>query len=151
MHRMTEEAPPDGGISTYDDMTPILVVKFKSTNIALFFDNPVKTSSGITSTELAPLSRNSPAEINSGISAGVNADLSEFVPMPLPSNPTSLNVPATYSMGALQAIDLMVANDGVSKLYSDASGTHAYGDITVEGIIINTNIQDPLNLKAPSI
>jgi hypothetical protein len=83
------------------------------------------------------------------LSAGVNADLSQFVPMPLPSDPTSLNIPAINSMGTIQATDLMIANGGVMKLYSDVSGTHVYGDITVDGDVINTNLQNQLNLKAP--
>ena len=51
-------------------------------------------------------------------------------------------------MGTIQATDLMIANGGVMKLYSDVSGTHVYGDITVDGDVINTNLQNQLNLKA---
>ena len=75
--------------------------------------------------------------------------VSQFVPMPLPSDPTSLNIPAINSMGTIQATDLMIANGGVMKLYSDESGTHVYGDITIDGDVINTNLQDQINLKAP--
>jgi hypothetical protein len=35
------------------------------------------------------------------------------------------------------------------SLYADSSGTHFYSDITVDGNIINTELQNQLNLKAP--
>ena len=35
------------------------------------------------------------------------------------------------------------------KLYSDASGTHIYGDIMVDGNITNNNLQSQLDMKAP--
>ena len=90
---MTEETPTDGVISDYNDMTQIPIIKYNSTNNSLIFDNPVQTSSGIASTELAPLSFNLPAVFNNGISAGGNADFSQYVPIPLPSDPMTLNIP----------------------------------------------------------
>ena len=143
------ESPPQGLVIDYSEMTPIPVIKHNTTSNALVFDNPVQTSSGIASSDQAPLSFNSPAKFNNGITALADGDLSEFVPTPLPSDPTSLNIPAINSMGTLQATDLMIANGGVMKLYSDVSGTHVYGDITVDGDVINTNLQNQLNLKAP--
>ena len=35
------------------------------------------------------------------------------------------------------------------KFYSDISGTRIYGDITVDGNIMNNNLQDQLSLMAP--
>ena len=35
------------------------------------------------------------------------------------------------------------------SLYADSSGTHFYSDIAVDGNIINTELQNQLNLKAP--
>ena len=35
------------------------------------------------------------------------------------------------------------------SLYADASGTRFHSDITVDGNIINTDLQNQLNLKAP--
>ena len=68
--------------------------------------------------------------------------------MPLPSDPMSLNVSSINSIGTIQATDLMIAKDGVMKLCSDISGTHIYGDITVDGSIANNNMQGQLDLKA---
>jgi hypothetical protein len=34
------------------------------------------------------------------------------------------------------------------KLYPDISGTHIYGDSTVDGNITNNSLQDQLGLKA---
>jgi hypothetical protein len=109
---MSEELPPQGLVTDYNDMTPIPVIKYNSTNNALIFDNPVQTSSGIASSELAPLSFNSPAVFNNGISAGFNADFSQFVPMPLPSDPMSLNIPAINALGTLQTTDILIAKNG---------------------------------------
>ena len=61
----------------------------------------------------------------------------------------SLNIPAINSIGTVQATDLMIAKDGVMKLYSDISGTHVYGDIMVDGNITNNNLQRQLDMKAP--
>ena len=80
---------------------------------------------------------------------GFNANLSDFVPMPLPSDPMSLNIPAINSIGTIQATDLMIAKNGVIEFHSDISGTHIYGDITVDGNITNNTLQDQLDLKAP--
>ena len=69
--------------------------------------------------------------------------------MPLPSDPMSLNIPAINSLGTLQATDILIAKSGSMSLYADSSGTHFYSDITVDGNIINTDLQNQLNLKAP--
>ena len=144
------ESPPQGFVIDYSDMEPIPVIHYDKNSDALIFDNPVQTSVGLASTELAPLSFNAPAVFNNGISAGLSQHFSQYVPMPLPSDPMSLNIPAINSMGTIQATEWMIANGGVMKLYSDESGTHVFGDITVDGDVINTNLQDQLNLKAPS-
>ena len=74
------EPPPQGLVIDCSDMEQIPVIQYDKTSNTLIFDNPVQTTSGIKSSELAPLSFNSPAVFNSGISAGVNADFSQFVP-----------------------------------------------------------------------
>ena len=63
------ESPPQGLVIDYSEMTPIPVIQYNTTSNALNFDNPIQTSSGIASTDQAPLSFNSPAVFNSGISA----------------------------------------------------------------------------------
>ena len=146
---MSQENPLDGIVTDFGNMVPIPVIKYKSTNNALIFDNQVQTSSGIASSELVPLSFNSPAVFNNCISAGFNADFSQFVPMPLPSDPMSLNIPAINALGTIQTTDLLIANNGNMSLYADSSGTHFYGNITVDGNITNTDLQNQLNLKAP--
>ena len=116
------ESPPQGLVIDYSGMTPIPVIQYDSSSNAIIFDNPVQTTSGIASSELAPLSFNSPAVFNNGISAGVNADFSQFVPMPLPSDPMSLNIPAINSLGALQTTDILIAKNGSMSLYANSSG-----------------------------
>ena len=72
IYRMSE-SPPQGLVIDYSGMTPIPVIKYDSSSNAIIFDNPMQTTSGIASSELAPLSFNSPAVCDSGISAGVKA------------------------------------------------------------------------------
>ena len=66
---MSEGNPLDGVVTDYSEMTPIPVIKYNTTSNALIFDNPVQTSSGIASSDQAPLSFNSPAKFNNGITA----------------------------------------------------------------------------------
>ena len=79
---------------------------------------------------------------------GFNINSSNFFPMPLPSDPMSRNIPASNLTGTVQATDLMIAIDGVMKLYSDVSGTHIYVDITIDGNIINNNLQEQIDIKS---
>ena len=70
---MSEEVlPPTGLIMDYSNMTPMPVIKYNTTSNALIFDNPVQTSSGIASSDQAPLAFNSPAKFNNAITALVN-------------------------------------------------------------------------------
>ena len=55
------ESPPRGLVIDYSDMEPIPVIRYDKTNNTLIFDNPVRTSSGIASSALDPLSFKSPA------------------------------------------------------------------------------------------
>jgi hypothetical protein len=58
--------------------------------------------------------------------------------MPIPTHPTDLNLPALQSTGTIQTTDILVAKDGVMSFYVDSSGTHVYGDISIDGNIINS-------------
>ena len=142
-------SPMDGIVDSYDDMTPRPVISYDQTNNALAFDNPVQTTEGIASSESETLESNSPTLFKQSVQVEFNANLSDFVPMPLPSDPTSLTVPAINSIGTVQATDLMIAKDCVIKLYPDISEIHIYGVIIVDVNITNNNLQDQLNLKAP--
>ena len=71
---MSEGNPLDGIVTDYTEMTPIPIITYNTTSDALIFDNPVQTSSGIASSDQAPLSFNSPAKFNNGITALVNGD-----------------------------------------------------------------------------
>ena len=114
---MSEVNPLDGVVTDYTEMTPIPVIKYNNTSNALIFDHQIQTTGGIASSELAPLSFNSPAVFNNGISAGVNADFAQFVPMP--SDPMSLNIPAINSLGTLQTTDILIAKNASMSLYAD--------------------------------
>ena len=69
--------------------------------------------------------------------------------MPLPSDPMTLNIPAINALGTLQTTDILIAKNGSMSVYADSSGTRSYSDITVDGNIINTDVQNQINLQAP--
>ena len=104
-----------GIVDSYDDMTPIPMISYDQTNNALVFNDPMQTTEGIASSESETLGFNSPTTFKQSVQVGLNANLSDFVPMPLPSDPMSPNIPAINSIGTVQAADLMIANDGVIK------------------------------------
>ena len=106
---MSGGSPMDGIVVSYDDMTPIPAISYNPTNNALVFHTPLQTTEGIVSSELEPLEFNSPAIFKQSMQVGFNANLSYFVPVPLPSDPMSLNIPASNSIGTIQATDLMTA------------------------------------------
>ena len=114
------------------------IITYNAANDSIVFNNPIVPGSGILATE-GNLTFASPALFNESITVGYT-DPTLCLMMPIPSSPFNLNIPALASGGTSQTTDIMVANDGVMKLYSDASGTHIYGDITVDGNIINTNL-----------
>ena len=135
----------DGLVTSYDDITPIPVISYDQTNNALVFNNLVQTTLGMASAESETLEFNSPALFKQSLQVGFNANLSDLFPMPLPSDPMSITIPASSSIGTVQATDLMIAKNGVMKLCPDISGTQIYGDITVDGHITNNNLQDQLS------
>ena len=114
------------------------IITYNPTTDSIIFNNPIVPANGISSSE-GNLTFASPAIFNDSITVGY-ADPTLFIPMPLPSAPLNFSIPAIASAGTIQTTDIMVANEGVMKFYSDASGTHIYGDITVDGNIINTNL-----------
>ena len=83
---MSQGNPLDEVVTDFGDMEPIPVIQYDKTSNTLIFDNPVQTTSGIKSSEQAPLSFNSPAVFNNGISAGVNhffLSLSQYLYRPI--------------------------------------------------------------------
>ena len=62
----------------------------------------------------------------------------------------SLNIPAINALGTLRTTDILIAKTGSMSFYADSSGTRFYSDITVDGNIINTDLQNQFNLKTPS-
>ena len=134
-----------GIVVSYGDITPVPVISYNRTNNALVFNNTVQTTAGIASAESETLDFNSPATFNNTIRVGYNGNFPDSVPMTLPFVPTSLIFPATNSGGTIQATELTIAKDADMRLYAGEDGTHISGDITVDGNIANTNLQDQLN------
>ena len=142
-------SPNYGVVDSYDGMTPIPIISYNPTNNALVINNPVQANEGIASAESETLDFNSPATFNNTTWVGYNGDFPASVPMTSPPDPTSLIFPAINSVGTIQATELVIANDGAMRSYLGEAGTHTNGNITVDGKITNTNLQDQLNLTTP--
>jgi len=130
---MTDSNQTDGEVLNYDDSLKTPVIGYNNNNNSIVFNNPIETNLGIIAT-----SEDTPVTFNSAIINGVlsvGSDFTEFIPMPLPSDPDNLNIPIINSMGTIQTTDLMIAKNGVINLYSNTDGTHIYGDLIVDGNI----------------
>ena len=114
--------PTFGVVTDYTNMDPVPVIIYDNTSQSLIFENPIVTTSNTSTTSTNNLTFSSPAVFEKPITVRNNpTDI--FVPMPLPSAPTMLNIPAIASVGTIQTTDLMVASGGSMQLYSDVSGT----------------------------
>ena len=106
---MSGGSPNHGVVDSYDGMTPIPGISYNPTNNALVINNPAQANEGIASAESETLDFNWPALFQQSVQVGLNANLSDFVPMPLPSDPMSLTIPAINWIGTIPATDLMIA------------------------------------------
>ena len=157
---MSEQTTNEGVITDFSGMTPIPVINYNSTNNTMVFNNPIQTVSGVSSAANAPLVFNSQAQFRQAVQVGILND-SQFTPMPLPDAPGTLNIPMLATNGTIQATDIMVAKDGVMKFYCDKDNASFVGDLkvgnslntlsstvlgnlTVNGNIINSNLQDQI-------
>ena len=158
---MSEELlPPEGLIIDYSNMSPMPVLNYDSSSNTLVFNNPIQSASGLTTAEYTPLVFRSQAQFRKAVQIGIVND-SQFTPMPLPDDPATLNLPMLATNGTIQTTDIMVAKDGVMKFYCDKDNATFVGDLkvgnnlntlsarvlgnlTVDGNIINSNLQDQL-------
>jgi len=126
-----------GVILDYTQMTPAPIIKYDSATNAIVFDNPIVPANGFAAQDAQHnLEFASPVVFDQTVAVG---DQSSFIPMPIPTHPTDLNLPVLQSTGTIQTTDILVAKDGVMSFYVDSSGTHVYGDISVGGNIISSN------------
>ena len=124
--------PNNGIVLDYSQMTPLPIIRYDSITNAIVFNNPIVPANGFA---VQDVGQN--LQFDQTISLG---DQTSFVPMPLPTHPTDLNIPALQSTGTIQTTDILVSKDGVMSFYVDSSGTHVYGDINIDGNIINSNL-----------
>ena len=136
--------PAAGVVADFSQIEKAPIFEYDNNNDAIIFTNPIIPQSGITASANDSLTFSPPVVFDSSISVGF-LDPSQFTPMPLPGDPTNLNIPAIASLGTIQATDLMIANQGVMTFYSNATGTRIYGNITVDGNINNSNLSNQLN------
>ena len=144
---MSGASPMESIVAKYDDVIPIPVIIYNPANNALAFNNTVQTTPGIAPAESETLEFNSPATYNNTIRVGYNGDFPDSVPMISPLDSMSLIFPTIFRVGTIQATDLMIANNGATRLYSGEAGTHINGDITVVSNITNQNLQGQLDFQ----
>ena len=121
---MTDSNQTDGDVLNYDDSLKTPVSGYNNNNNSIVLNNPIETNLGIIASSEDTLVTFISAIINGVLSVG--SDFTEFMPMPLPSDPDNLNIPIINSMGTIQTIDLMIAKNGVIHFYSNKDGTHIY-------------------------
>ena len=136
--------PTAGVIADYSQIEKVPIMEYDQINDSIIFKNKINPEIGITASSTNNLSFASPVVFDSSISVGFS-DPTQFIPTPLPTDPLNLNIPSIASLGTIQTTDLMVAKNGVMQLYADFTGTHMYGNLTVDGNIINSNLTDQIN------
>ena len=102
---MTDSSQTDGEVLNYDDSFRMTGIGYNNKNNSIVLNNPIETNLGIIAS-----SEDTLATLNSVILHGVLSvgnDLTQFIPMPLPSDPDNLNIPIINSMGTIQTTDLI--------------------------------------------
>ena len=125
-----------GVILDYTQMTPAPIIKYDSATNAIVFNNPIVPANGFAAQDVEHnLEFASPVVFDQSISLG---NQTSFVPMPIPTHPTDLNIPALQSTGTIQTTDILVAKDGIMSFYVDSSGTHVYGAVSYTHLTLPT-------------
>ena len=100
----------NGVVLDYSQMTPLPIIKYDSSTNAIVFNNPIVPASGFAAQDVEHnLEFASPVIFDQSISLG---NQTSFVPMPIPTHPTDLNLPVLQSTGTIQTTDILVAKDG---------------------------------------
>ena len=103
-----------------------------------------------------------PTDFRDSVTVGYTDLLSQFTPMPLPAGATGYYYPQLNIKNALQSSELMIAKDGVMKFYCNKDlavftgdlkvgekitsvSSRVLEDLTVDGNIINTNLQNQIS------
>ena len=104
--------PNDGVVLDYSQMTPLPIIRYDVSTNALIFNNPIVPTNGFAAQDAEHnLEFASPAVFDQTVAIG---DQTSFIPMPLPTHPTALNIPALQSTGTIQTTELMVAKNGTT-------------------------------------
>ena len=99
------ESDIGGAILDYTQMTPVPIIRYDSSTNAIVFNNPIVPASGFAAQDVEHnLEFASPAVFDQTVAVG---DQSSFVPMPIPTHPTDLNIPALQSTGTIQTLSLI--------------------------------------------
>jgi len=103
-----------------------------------------------------------PTDFRESVTVGYTDLLSQFTPMPLPAGATGYYYPQLNIKNTLQSSELMIAKDGVMKFYCNKDlavfagdlkvgekitsvSSRVLEDLTVDGNIINTNLQNQIS------
>jgi len=75
-------------------------------------------------------------------------DLSQLSLLPNPNLSNQIVIPQLTVGGTMMANDIILGDNGITKLISDVSGTYIYNNLSVTGIINNNDLTTKLNSKA---
>ena len=91
------------------------------------------------------LSINAPVENSQNATFG---DINLITPLPNPNMNGDLVLPVVQVGGTLMATDIILGNNGSTKLISDSTGTYIYNNLNVNGTINNPDLTNKLSAKA---
>ena len=78
-------------------------------------------------------------------------DLSLVSLLPNPNLSNQIVIPQLLVGGTMMANDIILGNNGTTDLISDSTGTYIYNDLSVSGIINNTDLDNRINNKSNTI
>ena len=91
---------------------------------------------------------------NGSLTIEANATIGDLSLVSLLPNPNLNNqfvLPQLVVGGTMMANDIILGNDGTTSLISNSTGTYIYNDLSVSGVINNTDLDNRLNSKSNSI
>jgi hypothetical protein len=134
-------------MTTENSFIPLDTPDITTINPALVGIDPTITTESIKASS-QPLSFD-----NGSLTIDANATIGDLSLISLLANPNlgnQLVLPQLAVGGTMMANDIILGS-GVTKLISDNTGTYIYNDLSISGVINNTDLDNRLNSKSNSI
>ena len=135
-------------MSTDTSFIPLDTPDISTIDPALVGVDPTITTESI-QTASQPLSFD-----NGSLTIAANAtigDLSLTSLLPDPNLDNQFVLPQLTVGGSIMGNDIILGNEGTTNLISNSTGTYIYNDLSVSGVINNTDLNNRLNNKSNSI